>query len=100
LSDIGQDSDKDSDADKSDALGTTLLKKSASPAVYSVATKQLLLHSLPPVLTLHLKRFEQVGYGLRKISECVPFPFVLDVTPFCTEKCKVVLAFPLLLLNK
>jgi ubiquitin carboxyl-terminal hydrolase 16/45 len=85
---VGQDSDKDSDADKSDALGTTLLKKSASPAVYSVATKQLLLHSLPPVLTLHLKRFEQVGYGLRKISECVPFPFVLDVTPFCTEKCK------------
>ena len=89
---LGHNSDKDSDADNSDALDTTLLKKSTCPAIYSVATKQFLLHSLPPVLTLHLKRFQQVGYSLRKISESVPFPFILDVTPFCTENCKVVFA--------
>lgn len=63
--------------------------KPTMPPVYTVATKQLLLHRLPPVLTLHLKRFQQVRYGLQKITEAVLFPFILDLAPFCTGSCKV-----------
>ncbi|XP_062511576.1 ubiquitin carboxyl-terminal hydrolase 16-like isoform X2 [Corticium candelabrum] len=62
--------------------------KPTMPPVYTVATKQLLLHRLPPVLTLHLKRFQQVRYGLQKITEAVLFPFILDLAPFCTGSCK------------
>ena len=62
------------------------------------ATKRILLGpSLPPVLTLHLKRFANVGGGgrggggthLAKISRHVPFPEVLDLTPYAAQKVEV-----------
>ncbi|XP_030060144.1 ubiquitin carboxyl-terminal hydrolase 16 isoform X2 [Microcaecilia unicolor] len=56
--------------------------------VYTNAIKQMLI-SLPPlILTLHLKRFQQAGFNLRKVTKHVQFPEVLDLAPFCALKCK------------
>uniref|UniRef100_A0AC35FT60 USP domain-containing protein n=1 Tax=Panagrolaimus sp. PS1159 TaxID=55785 RepID=A0AC35FT60_9BILA len=56
------------------------------------ATKRYLIYSPPCVLTVHLKRFEQVAmttFGnrmrTRKIRGHVEFPFVLDISPFCSQ---------------
>lgn len=55
---------------------------------YTDASKQLLIHQPPPILTLHLKRFQQVGFNLRKITRHIDFPLTLDVAPFCSSACK------------
>ncbi|XP_071485111.1 ubiquitin carboxyl-terminal hydrolase 16-like, partial [Diadema antillarum] len=60
----------------------------SSKTVYTDASKQLLIHQPPPILTLHLKRFQQVGYNLRKITRHIDFPMTLDVAPFCSSACK------------
>lgn len=56
------------------------------------ATKQYLIYSPPCVLTVHLKRFEQVAmttFGnrmrTRKIRGHVEFPFILDISQFCSK---------------
>ncbi|XP_078265049.1 ubiquitin carboxyl-terminal hydrolase 16 [Rhinoraja longicauda] len=51
--------------------------------VYTNAKKQILVSSSPPILTLHLKRFEQLGFALCKINKHIPFPQILDLAPFC-----------------
>nr|KAF6476804.1 ubiquitin specific peptidase 16 [Rousettus aegyptiacus] len=56
--------------------------------VYTNAKKQMLISLAPPVLTLHLKRFQQAGFNLRKINKHIKFPEILDLAPFCTLKCK------------
>nr|XP_021503679.1 ubiquitin carboxyl-terminal hydrolase 16 isoform X3 [Meriones unguiculatus] len=56
--------------------------------VYTNAKKQMLVSLAPPVLTLHLKRFQQAGFNLRKINKHIKFPEILDLAPFCTLKCK------------
>ncbi|XP_069046289.1 ubiquitin carboxyl-terminal hydrolase 16 isoform X2 [Lepisosteus oculatus] len=56
--------------------------------VYTDALKQMLISLPPPVLTLHLKRFQQVGYSVCKVNRHVIFPQVLDLAPFCTTNCK------------
>ncbi|XP_058270361.1 ubiquitin carboxyl-terminal hydrolase 16 isoform X2 [Hemibagrus wyckioides] len=56
--------------------------------VYTEAMKQMLISSPPPVLTLHLKRFQQVGYSVCKVNRHVQFSQVLDLGPFCSAKCK------------
>ncbi|XP_068698899.1 ubiquitin carboxyl-terminal hydrolase 16-like isoform X2 [Montipora foliosa] len=53
--------------------------------VYTVATKQLLISLAPPVLTLHLKRFQQARFSLRKITTHVEFPLELNLAPFCSR---------------
>ena len=57
--------------------------------VFCDARKQLLLKSVPPVLTLHLKRFLQEGQRLRKNGRHIVFPDLLDVAPYCVTNCKV-----------
>lgn len=57
--------------------------------VYTNAKKQMLISLAPPVLTLHLKRFQQAGFNLRKVNKHITFPEILDLAPFCTLKCKV-----------
>jgi len=57
--------------------------------VYSNASKQLLIFSPPAVLTLHLKRFQQVGMSLRKVNRFVEFPLILDLAPFCCSACTI-----------
>ena len=49
--------------------------------VFCDATKQLLVRHLPPVLTLHLKRFLQEGRRLRKNGCHIEFPDLLDMAP-------------------
>ncbi|KAM9635772.1 ubiquitin carboxyl-terminal hydrolase 16 isoform 4-T5 [Trichechus inunguis] len=56
--------------------------------VYTSAKKQMLISLAPPVLTLHLKRFQQAGFNLRKVNKLIKFPEILDLAPFCTLKCK------------
>uniref|UniRef100_A0AAY4AH04 Ubiquitin carboxyl-terminal hydrolase n=1 Tax=Denticeps clupeoides TaxID=299321 RepID=A0AAY4AH04_9TELE len=56
--------------------------------VYTSARKQMLISSLPPVVTLHLKRFHQAGMNLRKVNRHVDFPLTLDLAPFCSASCK------------
>lgn len=59
--------------------------------IYTDALKQILISSPPPVLTLHLKRFQQNGYSICKVNRHVQFPLVLDLAPFCATKCKHVI---------
>ncbi|KAL6115838.1 usp16 [Pungitius sinensis] len=56
--------------------------------VYTNALKQMLISSPPPVLTLHLKRFQQNGYSICKVNRHVSFPLILDLAPFCVVKCE------------
>lgn len=56
--------------------------------VYTNASKQILIFSPPAVLTLHLKRFQQVGYSLRKVNRHVNFPMILDLAPYCSALCQ------------
>ncbi|XP_075238201.1 ubiquitin carboxyl-terminal hydrolase 16-like isoform X2 [Lycorma delicatula] len=53
-------------------------------SIYRVATKRLLICSPPPVLILHLKRFQVQRYSFRKLSCHVTFPVILDIAPFCS----------------
>ncbi|KAM6910119.1 ubiquitin carboxyl-terminal hydrolase 45 isoform 2-T2 [Xenentodon cancila] len=69
------------------------LRKSSSAdkkveKIYTSARKQMLISSLPPVITLHLKRFHQAGMNLRKVNRHVDFPLILDLAPFCSATCK------------
>ncbi|XP_040900834.1 ubiquitin carboxyl-terminal hydrolase 45 isoform X2 [Toxotes jaculatrix] len=69
------------------------LRKSSSAdkkteKIYTSARKQMLISSLPPVITLHLKRFHQAGMNLRKVNRHVDFPLILDLAPFCSASCK------------
>ncbi|KAJ3590766.1 hypothetical protein NHX12_008715 [Muraenolepis orangiensis] len=63
-------------------------RQGSQKKVYTDGLKQMLISSPPPVLTLHLKRFQQVGYSVCKVTRHVPFPQVLDLAPYCTETCK------------
>ncbi|XP_076001995.1 ubiquitin carboxyl-terminal hydrolase 16 [Genypterus blacodes] len=60
----------------------------AKKSVYTDALKQMLISSAPPVLTLHLKRFQQSGYSICKVNRHVQFPLILDLAPFCAAQCK------------
>ncbi|XP_042644172.1 ubiquitin carboxyl-terminal hydrolase 16 isoform X4 [Tyto alba] len=62
--------------------------KSEKKYVYTNAKKQMLISLAPPILTLHLKRFQQAGFNLRKVNRHIKFPEVIDLAPFCTAKCK------------
>ncbi|KAH8874687.1 Ubiquitin carboxyl-terminal hydrolase 16 [Schistosoma japonicum] len=46
--------------------------------------KRDLIYRPPPILTIHLKRFQQVGVHLRKSQKSIKFPMYLDITPFCS----------------
>merc|ERR1719491_493925 len=59
---------------------------SAKPkTIYSNASKQLLIFCPPAVLTIHLKRFQQTIFNLRKVNKHVQFPLTLDLAPFCSS---------------
>ncbi|XP_056297292.1 ubiquitin carboxyl-terminal hydrolase 16 [Pseudoliparis swirei] len=60
----------------------------AQKNVYTDALKQMLISSPPPVLTLHLKRFQQNGFSICKVNRHVHFPLILDLAPFCAVQCK------------
>lgn len=49
------------------------------------ATKQLSIKRLPPVLSIHLKRFEHTKAQSSKIETLVRFPVKLDIHPYTTS---------------
>ncbi|KAH6328179.1 ubiquitin carboxyl-terminal hydrolase [Parastagonospora nodorum] len=49
------------------------------------ATKQLSIKRLPPVLAVHLKRFEHTKSTSSKIETRVRFPIRLDINPYTTS---------------
>lgn len=68
---------------------TNKKKDSKHRTVYTVASKQMLISLAPPVLTLHLKRFQQARFTLRKLTKHVDFPLELNLAPFCSRSGKV-----------
>ncbi|KAK4468877.1 hypothetical protein MN116_008039 [Schistosoma mekongi] len=56
---------------------------SNSPILQDVIKRDL-IYRPPPILTIHLKRFQQVGVQLRKSQKRIQFPMYLDITPFCS----------------
>ena len=65
------------------------ITKPAATTAFCDASKQLLIHRPPFVLTLHLKRFSQQGRRVKKNGKHISFPFLLDIRPFCTDQCDV-----------
>ncbi|RWS02922.1 hypothetical protein B4U79_06214 [Dinothrombium tinctorium] len=72
-----------------DNCGARYKKKTGiEKKIYSNASKHMTIALPPPVLTLHLKRFEADGYlavNLRKITRAVSFPLHLDLSPFVSN---------------
>jgi len=54
--------------------------------VLTISTKRFLIAKTPPVLILHLKRFQVQMYSFRKLTKHVCFPLELDVAPYCSKK--------------
>lgn len=58
------------------------------------AYKRYLIGTPPPVLVIHLKRFQQISkthmlsfsHGFRKLDDYVTFPELLDLTPYLAPK--------------
>lgn len=59
-----------------------------SKMVCTSSTKQYLISQVPPVLILHLKRFQTQNVGFRKVSKHVSFPLLLDLAPVCKDHKK------------
>jgi len=64
--------------------------------VLCLLAKQLLIHKLPQVLILHVKRFSINSYEVMKNSTYMSFPLLLDVAPYCDASCLEVLLSVLL----
>lgn len=56
--------------------------------VYTPSTIQYLLLQVPPVLILHLKRFQAHRHGVRKVTRIVKFSTLLDLAPICKNNEK------------
>lgn len=56
--------------------------------VYCNASKQMLIETPPLILTLQLKRFQQSGSNLRKLSKRVVIPPRLDLSSFCSNQAR------------
>ena len=50
-------------------------------------TKQILIHQLPQVLIIHFKRFDIGTYMVTKDSRPVSFSPILNMAPYCSDKC-------------
>ncbi|KAJ3748007.1 cysteine proteinase [Lentinula detonsa] len=66
----------------------------AKPVIMRPAYKRYLIATPPPVLVIHLKRFQQTSKnpimsfssGLKKLEDYVAFPEYFDLTPFLAPK--------------
>ncbi|KAG7446980.1 cysteine proteinase [Guyanagaster necrorhizus] len=70
------------------------IKKKPKPVIMRPAYKRYLVATPPPVLVVHLKRFQQISKttmisfsnGFKKLDDYVTFPEILDLTPFLAPK--------------
>ena len=83
--DYNSDTSTDINQTSDNAVRDTSQRTDKNEMVYSNASKQLLVFCPPPVLTIHLKRFQQTMANLRKVNRHVQFPIVLDLAPFCSS---------------
>ncbi|XP_020280675.1 ubiquitin carboxyl-terminal hydrolase 45 isoform X2 [Pseudomyrmex gracilis] len=60
----------------------------SSKMVCTSSTKQYLISQVPPVLILHLKRFQTQRVGFRKVFKHVSFPILFDLAPVCKNHKK------------
>ncbi|XP_011634732.1 ubiquitin carboxyl-terminal hydrolase 45-like [Pogonomyrmex barbatus] len=63
-------------------------QEGSSKMVCTSSTKQYLISQVPPILILHLKRFQTQRVGFRKVFKHVSFPMLLDLAPVCTNHKK------------
>ncbi|KAF8886497.1 hypothetical protein BD779DRAFT_1611709 [Infundibulicybe gibba] len=69
-------------------------KSRPKPTIMRPAYKRYLIATPPPVLVIHLKRFQQISktymmsfsHGFKKLDDYVTFPEYLDLTPFLAPK--------------
>ncbi|CAL8242479.1 unnamed protein product [Merluccius merluccius] len=67
-----------------DQCNTKRRRLSSKPVILTEAQKQLMIHKLPQVLRLHLKRFRWSGRNHReKIGVHVSFDQLLNMEPYC-----------------
>ena len=59
----------------------------AGGEVLSLVCKQLLIHQLPQVLILHMKRFTVGPYVVTKNKAHVSFPPMLNMAPYSSDAC-------------
>lgn len=53
-----------------------------------------MIHHLPPVLILHMKRFYIGIYTVTKDDRQISFPEILHMEPYCTNECiKVIINY-------
>ncbi|NWR73287.1 UBP44 hydrolase, partial [Centropus unirufus] len=70
-----------------DQCNTKRRKFSSKPVILTEAQKQLMVHRLPQVLRLHLKRFRWSGRNHReKIGVHVNFEQMLNMEPYCCRE--------------
>ena len=78
----------------STAQQTKPKEKKPKPVIMRAAYKRYLIAVPPPVLVIHLKRFQQTSkmplisfsHGLKKLDDNISFPEYLDLMPFLAPK--------------
>lgn len=65
-------------------INCRICAKEGKEGTTGLVYKTLQMISLPPVLVLHINRFEQHGTELHKMDEHVTFPKLLDMASFCS----------------
>lgn len=80
-------------ADKHTAIPQRKKKTRPKPVIMRPAYKRYLIGVPPPVLVIHLKRFQQISAkmlsfsnGFKKLDDFVSYPEYLDLTPFLAPK--------------
>ena len=84
------------ETEKSECKEEAKISKKPKPVIMRPAYKRYLIATPPPVLVIHLKRFQQTAktplisftptYGFKKLDDYVTFPEYLDMTPFLAPK--------------
>ncbi|KAG7496831.1 ubiquitin carboxyl-terminal hydrolase 44 [Solea senegalensis] len=70
-----------------DQCNSARRRSSSKPVLLTEAQKQLMVHKLPQVLRLHLKRFRWSGRNHReKIGVHVSFDQILNMEPYCCRE--------------
>ena len=73
---------------------TSRKSKAPKPVIMRPAYKRYLIATPPPVLVIHLKRFQQtlktpfmsLSHGFKKLDDYVSFPEYFDLTPYLAPK--------------
>ncbi|KAJ7669344.1 hypothetical protein DFH06DRAFT_1084066 [Mycena polygramma] len=90
---ISEDARSDAEGGASSKPRAKPKAKQPKPVIMRPAYKRYLIAVPPPVLVIHLKRFQQMSKtmisfsnGFKKLDDYVTFPETLDLTPFLAPK--------------